>query len=133
MVPNKLSRIFLILSLLQCCFCQTNLFNKKLDVNSVFLNNLEDNEVPKIKIDPTVVDDFIKQVMDCHGILGTALAIVQLNENDSLVDHYAQGYGVMDITELRKREVNSTSKLCIGSTTKQFTAASLGKALMERG
>ena len=75
-----------------------------------------------IKID---IDNYLQKTQKTFEVPGVAVAIVK----DSKVV-FAKGFGVQSLS--KKIPVNEHSKFAIGSTTKAFTAAALGK-LVESG
>ena len=71
------------------------------------------------------VDTFLDKTREQFDVPGVSVAIVKDNK---LI--FAKGYGVQSLS--KKQPVDENSIYAIGSTTKAFTAAALGK-LVESG
>lgn len=91
-------------------------------------------DFPNITISPNIVDTFITDILACKdSVSAVSIAIVQLDKDDALVDHYHNAYGTLDPTDPEQGEVNEFNNFCIGSISKQFTAALAGLALEKHG
>jgi CubicO group peptidase (beta-lactamase class C family) len=87
-----------------------------------------------ITIDEEQIETFIKDVIECKGSLSAvSVAIVQLNDDDSLQAEYSNAFGSINPVDPEEGDVDEYNNFCIGSCTKQFTAALAGVALEKHG
>ncbi len=125
---------FHLLKLFYCFFLVT-IFNF-LDVDPENRQNtlgtppeMETVQIPPIKIDPVKIDSIINAVKKCALMPGVMLAIVQTDKNDKIIHQYTKGYGVVNPAIPNSPQTDADTRFCIGSITKQFTAALVGHIL----
>lgn len=91
----------------------------------------------EISINSTWIDEYIDRVLSCkqNEVGAIMVAVLQLNltSNEVLAQH-AKAYGVVDpVAGPDSEKVTADHRFCIGSITKHFTAATLGKVLSDKG
>ncbi len=122
---------------ISCSFLVVNTFSYIGDGSGNLLDDsqsrVEKIPIPSIRFDPAKIDSTIRAVQNCAKMPGVMLAIVQTDKNDNIIHQYTKGYGILNPAVPNSPGANADTRFCIGSITKQFTAALVGQILHDNG